>query len=76
MKKRFLTITLFFVLSSIYGQNVYNDLNIKHLNESQPEDMDQLATSDGSVLISHNVDHYLNNFSNPDYHLRMQLNPS
>lgn len=35
--------------------------------------IDQLASQNGWVLIWHNGDQYVNNFSNPDYHLHMQL---
>ncbi|MFD2970215.1 hypothetical protein [Sphingobacterium bambusae] len=66
----------FFALASTYGQERHSKIDTKDLTESQLLHIDQLATQDGWVLISHNGDHYLNNFSNPDYHLRMQLNPS
>lgn len=76
MKKHFLTIALFFALASTYGQERHSEIDTKDLTESQLLHIDQLATQDGWVLISHNGDQYVSNFSNPDYHLRMHLNPS
>lgn len=74
MKKQTLLLLLSLWLGHSYAQEKQKEINTDGLSDEQLLKLGDNVVTDGWVHVIHEGKHYVSNFSNPEYNLRVQLN--